>query len=197
MTKRKKQEKRKKGKKKINKFQEEADKGKKRKQKMWKDYDKIYNKRFEDQKDIKNLSREEIKKNNPELTEAQVDEMMSRQAEEKIGDTLFENNTTEPENEVTPQGFITNITNLKGEKKFKEFAKEVAEYISNNSQNYNHIPKFFSELLHALDDKIPTPKMINIVKDYEAKLTKRKKEENKDAEGDNKITKKSKNKGKK
>jgi hypothetical protein len=175
----------------------EIDNNKKEKKKDEKDYEKIYNDRFDKAGAIKNLTREEIATQNPDFSEEKINEMLSKQAEEKIGDTLFEDDTAEESKKV--DGLISKISELKGEKNYKAFGKEVAEYIVSNGQSHNHIPKFFSELFHALSDKITVVKMRSIVTDFDARLKKRKDEEDRKAAEAKKLntdTKKSKGKKK-
>lgn len=160
-----------------------------------KDYEKLYSDRFVKASAVKVLTREEIIAQNPTFSEEQINEMMSRQAEEKIGDTLFENDVEETKK---TDGLISKISELKGEKNYKAFGKEVAEYIISNGQSHNHIPKFFSELFHALSDKITTTKMRGIVTDFDARLKKRKEEEDRKIAEDKKlVTDNKKSKGKK
>lgn len=171
---------------------EEAKKQREEKKKDEKDYDKMFNDRFEKAGAVKLLSREEIKKKNPGLTEAQIDELMSRQAEENMGDNLFGDDTDQ-----TPKaGLGSSITELKGEKAYKEFGREIAKHIAENGQSNNHIPKFFSELFNGLADKITIVKMRNIVSDFDNKLQKRKEEEDRKEREAKKLEKKPKNKKK-
>lgn len=173
---------------------EEMEKNKKEKGEE-KDYEKLYSDRFVKASAVKVLTREEIIAQNPTFSEEQINEMMSRQAEEKIGDTLFENDVEETKK---TDGLISKISELKGEKNYKAFGKEVAEYIISNGQSHNHIPKFFSELFHALSDKITTTKMRGIVTDFDARLKKRKEEEDRKIAEDKKlVTDNKKSKGKK
>lgn len=173
---------------------EEMEKNKKEKGEE-KDYEKLYSDRFVKASAVKVLTREEIIAQNPTFSEEQINEMMSRQAEEKIGDTLFENDVEETKK---ADGLISKISELKGEKNYKAFGKEVAEYIISNGQSHNHIPKFFSELFHALSDKITTTKMRGIVTDFDARLKKRKEEEDRKITEDKKlVTDNKKSKGKK
>lgn len=167
---------------------EQIKKNKEQNKKDEKDYEKIYNDRIKKAGALKALSREEVRKQNPTLTEAQVDELMSRQAEETIGDTLFGE-----EAEATPKNSLgSNIKELKGEKAYKAFGKEVAEYIVANGQSNNHIPKFFSELFNALSDKITVTKMKTIVTDFNDKLQKQKEEEDRKKAEEKKLEKKEK-----
>lgn len=140
-----------------------------------KDYEKLYNDRVNKNSGStkKNLTREEMVAANPGLNDAQIDELMSRQADGDLGDELFANDTeTDPQ---TPKksGIQSTITELKGEKNYKAFGKEVAQYIVSEGQNHNHIPRFFSELFHELSEKLTTTKMKNIVSDFDKRLQKR------------------------
>jgi hypothetical protein len=174
----------------------EMDKNKMEKKKDEKDYEKIYNDRFSKAGAIKNLTREEIAKQNPDFSQEKISEMLSKQADEKIGDNLFEDDTVEESKKVG--GLATKISELKGEKNYKAFGKEVAEYIISNGQSQNHIPKFFSELFHALSDKITVVKMRNIVTDFDARLKKRKDDEDRKVAEEKKLnTDPKKSKGKK
>lgn len=174
---------------------EEAKKQREEKKKDEKDYDKMFNDRFEKAGAVKILSREEVIKKNPGLTDAQIDELMSRQAEENMGDDLF-GDETDRTDQTPKAGLGTSITELKGEKAYKEFGREIAKHIAENGQSNNHIPKFFSELFNGLADKITIVKMRNIVSDFDHKLQKRKDEEDQKEREAKKLEKKTKSKKK-
>ena len=180
------------------KIQEEIKQNKKEKVKEEKDYEKMFQERNKGKETNQDLTREEIRKNHPEFTEAQIDEEMSRREEGKIGDNLFENDTTGTDvaEVVNNSGFNTKIKDLKGEKNYKQFARDVAEFMTSKGQNHNHIPKFFSELFHSLSEKITTSKMSSIVRDFDTKLKKRKADEEKKLAEEKKLEKKSKGKKK-
>jgi hypothetical protein len=169
-------------------LQEQIKKTQEEKKKDEKDYEKIYNDRIKKAGALKTLSREEIKRQNPTLTEAQIDELMSRQAEEGMGENLFSEDT-----EATPKNSLgSSIKELKGEKAYKAFGREVAEYMIANGQSHNHIPKFFGELFNALSDKITITKMKTIVNDFNDKLQKQKDEEDRKKAEEKKLEKKEK-----
>jgi hypothetical protein len=166
---------------------EEIKKNQQEKKKEEKDYDKLFNEKFEKAGAVKPLSREEIIKENPNLSEAQIDELVSRQSETGITDNLFDN-----DGEETPKSLGVTVENLKGEKAYKEFGKKVAEYMIEKGQSHNHIPKFFGELFHALSDKITVTKMRNIVNDFDSRLKLKLEEEEKKKREDMKLEKKAK-----
>lgn len=173
--------------------QEEIKKAQEEKKKDEKDYEKLFNERLGiDDKDKKGvMTKEEIKKENPTWTDAQINDYMSRQAEEVIGSDLFANDKSKDE-----PALGKNIKELKGEKAYKEFGKEVADYIISNGQSNNHIPRFFSELFNGLSDKITITKLRTIINDFDTKLKKKKEEEERKKNEDSKADKKQKGKKK-
>ncbi len=178
-------------------IQAEIEKNKQEKKKDEVDYEKKFRERHQNKEEEKDLSREQVKEQNPDFTEGQIDEFMSRQAEEKIGDDLFGGDTTENESTAPKKGFVSSQTEIKGEKKYKEFAKEVAAYLIENGQSANQIPKFFSQLFHELGSELTAGKMAFIVKDFNSTIQKKKDDEDAKRFEDQKKDKKNNNKGKK
>ncbi|CAI2377909.1 unnamed protein product [Moneuplotes crassus] len=175
-------------------IQAEIEHNRKEKKKDEVDYDKKFAERHKIDEETKDLTREEVKKQNPNFTEIQIDEFMSRQAEEKIGDDLF-GGDNEPETPKTG-GFVTSLTEIKGEKKYKDFARDVADYLKTNGKSPGQIPKFFSQLFHELGTEITTGKMAFIVKEFNNAIDKKKEDEDKKRDDDKKKEKKSKGKKK-
>jgi hypothetical protein len=145
----------------------------------------LFDAKFEKAGAIKLLTRDEVKERNPGLRDAQIDELMSKQGESGMTDELFGDGGDE-----TPKTLGTTITDLKGEKAYKKFGNEVAEYIIANGQSQNHIPKFFSELFNSLSDKVTVKKMRNIVTDFDDKLKKKLQEEDAKKREEQKLEKK-------
>lgn len=154
---------------------EEAKKNREEKKKDEKDYDKLFEQRFQNAGAVTTLTREQVKQKHPNLTDAQIDELISRESDASLGDNLFGDDAQTPKN--TKEGLASSIKELKGEKNYKLLGKEVAEYICANGQSNNFIPKFFSELFNGLADKITVTKMRSIVSDFDDKLKKKKEEE--------------------
>ena len=179
-------------------LKEEQQKKHEEKKKNEKDYEQMYNKRIgkDVNEEAKVMSAEELRKQNPDMSEAQINDMISRQSEQKIGDSLFVEEEA-PKSKKQQNKYPFTVEQLKGEKAYKQFGKEVGEYIAKQGQSHNHIPRFFSSMFHELSDKVTIAKMRNIVKDFDDRLKAKEKEEKEKKDAEKKLEKKSSKKNKK
>mmetsp|Transcript_22695 Transcript_22695/g.26054 ORF Transcript_22695/g.26054 Transcript_22695/m.26054 type:complete len:268 (-) Transcript_22695:29-832(-) len=153
-----------------------------------KDYEKLYNERLGIKQEKKNdYTFDELKALNPGFSDSQINDLLSRQSEAKIGNDLFADDGN--------LKLCFSFPELKGEKVYKKFGEEIAKFISENGNSNNHIPKFFGELFNGLAEKITIAKMQSIIKDFDEKLKKKKKDEEDEKKAEEKILdKKPKNK---
>ena len=83
-----------------------------------KDYEKIYNQRIGlEEKKSEVLTKEELMKQNPNMTEEQINDLLSRQSEQAIGDNLFDDDKKDNGNLKLSFSF----KELKGEKIYKKY----------------------------------------------------------------------------
>lgn len=140
-----------------------------------KDYEKMYANRFEKKSDNTVKTKEDLLKENPNLTEAQLSELLSRQADDDIAGNLFGGDNTPKEAPVKPK-MPFNFDTLKGEKAYKQVGKEIGEFIATKGQSHNFIPQLIGALIAELTDKMTAVKMRSVVSDFENLLKKKEQE---------------------
>lgn len=98
------------------KAQQEMEAQKKENEKDKKDYEKVYNERIgaTDKKEAV-LTKEQLMKENPNMTEAQINDLLSRQSEQALGNNLFEEEKDDGNLKLTFK-----FKELKGEKIYKK-----------------------------------------------------------------------------
>lgn len=155
------------------------------------DYEALYKKRTGGDEEDKSekLSEAELKKKHPTATDAQIREMMSREAEASIVDGIFTEDST-PKGNTKEKKSPFSVDTLKGEKAYKNFGKEVGTFISTSGESHNHIPKLLGSLFHELSEKVSIIKMRQIVKDFDERLKIKEKEEQDKKDATNKVEKK-------
>lgn len=154
-----------------------------------KDYEKLYNERHKKPEEEKVVTREDLKKQNPKLTDAQIDEMLSRLSEEAMCN-IFEGDADDSSKKDAAKATMFSVKELKGEKAYKTLGKEIGEYIAKEGQSHNHIPRLFGALFHELSEKVSVIKMRQIVKDFDERLKIKEKEEKDKADAEKKLDKK-------
>ena len=131
-----------------------------------KDYEKMYDQRMnKGKKNQKVRSREdEIRAANPGITEQQLREMLSREAEEGLADNLFE------------PDLGTDAAGLKKEKDYVEFGRKVRDVLYEGGAPYN-IPKFFGEAFQGLSKSLSSEEIKDVVNMLTVHLNEKIKEE--------------------